>query len=191
MSEDWSKLLDVDPLADGGACLDFAIPLAEFPRLRPQLARADGAVTGRVGFDRERGLPIARVRAEGVLALTCQRCLAPCELPVRSEGCAALVADAVEADRAPAELETILAPGHRISLRDLVEEEMLLALPLVPRHAHDDCAEAAQAPEQTGAREPIAQGVIRATGRAPLGAQAPEEERHRPFERLSELLKRT
>src|SRR5215469_15147009 len=138
MSEDWSKLRDVDLLADGRVRLDFEIPLAELPRLRAHLARAEGSVAGHVTFERERGLPIAEVAVACRAALTCQRCLEPFELPVRSEGRVALVADDGEADRA-AELETIHAPGHRIALRDLVEEELLLAMPIVPRHAPAEC----------------------------------------------------
>jgi uncharacterized protein len=184
MSEDWSKLRDIDPLADGRARIDFAIPIAEFPRLRPQLARAEGIVTGHARFDRERGLPVADVQVEGRLALTCQRCLEPFDHPVQSSGRVALVASAAEADRASADLETILAPDRRITLRDLVEEELLLLLPIVPRHAGEACAEATAA-------APGAEARAGAQPRdADLREPGEEADRHRPFERLNELLKR-
>ena len=47
----------------------------------------------------------------------------------------ALIAAESEADRVPQEFETVLAPENRIRVRDLVEEELLLSLPLVPLHA--------------------------------------------------------
>ena len=184
MSEDWSKLRDVDLLADGRVRLDFEIPLAELPRLRAHLARAEGSVGGHVTFERERGLPIAEVAVACRAALTCQRCLEPFELPVQSEGRAVLVADDREADRAPAELETIHAPGHRIALRDLVEEELLLALPIVPRHAAAECGPERSADGKSGS----AGSQNRSSG----GEGGPDEpdEKHRPFERLNELFKR-
>lgn len=160
MSEDWSKPRDIDPLADGRVSIDFAIAIADFPRLRPQLARADGRVTGRVRFGREQGMPVADVEVSAQAELTCQRCLAPLVWPVQSSGRVVLVADATEAERAPEGLEPLFAPDHRISVRDLAEEELLLALPIVPLHAASTCA----------------------------GSGSAGEARHRPFERLNELL---
>jgi uncharacterized protein len=163
MSEGWSKLLDIGPLADGRADIDFAIPLKEFPRVLPLLAGPDGEARGRVHFAREGPIAVAAVTVAADVLLLCQRCLSPLKWRVDSSGRAALVATHVEAARVPETLETVLAPEHRISLRDLVEEELLLALPLVPRHEDNECA---------GDR---------------AGAQS---ETHRPFGQLSELFKR-
>ncbi len=171
MSDDWSELRDVDPLTDGRVRIDFALAIADLPRLRSQLASAEGQVTGRVRFGRDRGVAVADVEISARAELICQRCLAPFACPVECGGRVAMVADAEEADRVPEGLETILAPGHRISVRDLVEEELLLALPIVPLHAGASCP---------------APGQMRIAGR---GA-SPGEERHRPFERLDELFKR-
>ncbi|MGC1460138.1 MAG: YceD family protein [Steroidobacteraceae bacterium] len=162
MSEGWSKLLDVGPLADGRAHIDFSIPLKEFPRVLPLLAASEGEARGRVDFSREDKIAVAQVTIAAEVTLLCQRCLAPLKWPVNSVGRAALVATAAEGERVPEQLETVLAPEHRISTRDLVEEELLLALPLVPRHEDDGCA----------------------------GDRAAAEEVHRPFAQLSELFKR-
>lgn len=170
MSEGWSKLLDIDPLADGQADIDFAIPLAEFPRLSPQLADKNGEIRGHVRFAREIGIPVADVELNGELTLECQRCFGHLSFPVKSRERVAMVAGAEEADRVPTGRETILAPEHRISIRELVEEELLLALPLVPLHEPEECA-AAPAEETPVQDEP-----------------APDVQR--PFERLGELLKR-
>jgi len=193
MSEDWSKLRDIDLLADGRVRLDFEIPLAELPRLRAHLARAEGSVAGHASFGRERGLPVADVAVACRAALLCQRCLEPLELPLESEGRVALVADGEEADRAGAELETIHAPGHRLALRELVEEELLLALPIVPRHAAAECgaSRSADAPRSADARYGGAAGP--GTPKRDAGAAGEPEgpdEKHRPFERLSELFNR-
>ncbi len=61
MSEGWSKLLDIGPLADGRAEIDFSIPLKEFPRVLPLLAAPDGEARGRVDFSREGRIAVAEV----------------------------------------------------------------------------------------------------------------------------------
>jgi len=167
MSEDWSKPREIDPLADGQVVIDFAIPLAEFPRLRTQLARDQGSARGRIQFHRMANAPVADVSVSAEGMLICQRCMGPLQWSMSGGGSVAMVADAVEADRAPAGLETILAPGHRVSVRDLVEEELLLSLPIAPLHESDDASGCGVTDEKT-----------------------PAEERNRPFAQLGKLLKR-
>jgi uncharacterized protein len=99
----------------------------------------------------------------------CQRCLKPMRHAVTGHARIALVVSEAEADRVPPEFEPVHAPAGRIRLRDLVEEEVLLGLPLVP--LHDDQRECAPA--------------------APLAPEADiANSMQTPFERLSELLKR-
>lgn len=172
MSEGWSKLLDIGPLADGRAEIDFSIPLNEFPRVLPSLAAPDGAAVGRVDFAREGRNAVAEVMVAADVALTCQRCLSPVVLRVEGNGRAALVATPEEADRVPETLEAVLAPEYRISIRDLVEEELLLALPLVPRHADNECAGGGAGTQEQGS------------------AEESVGDTHRPFGQLGELFKR-
>ena len=173
MSQAWSKLLDVGPLADDGVELDFSIPLKEFPRVLPLLAAPQGEAVGHVGFSREGRLAVAEVRVSAQVSLTCQRCLGPMTCRVEASGRAALVATPAEAERVPEPLETTLAADYRISLRDLVEEELLLALPLVPRHEDDECVG-----DRAGAQA------------VPAAAAARTAETHKPFGQLGELFKR-
>jgi uncharacterized protein len=170
MLDGWSKLHDVDSWADARTRVDFAIPLKDFPRLVPQLADTTGDVRGHVQFGRQDGFAVADVVVEATIHLTCQRCLASLDWPVHSRGRVAMVAEGVEADGMPAGLETILAPERRISVRDLVEEEVLLALPVVPLHDASECVDVAPA--------------------APAPSDTGQHERQRPFERLGELFKR-
>ncbi len=169
MSQDWSRRRDIDLLADEQARIDFVIPLAELPRLRSQLRAAEGSASGHVSFERVQGVPVAEIAVSARVPLTCQRCLASVDYLLEGSDRVAMVADDAEAERAPAGLETTLAPDHRISARDLAEEELLLALPIVPLHDDPNCAgEAGSHPGD------------------PLGG----EQRQRPFERLDELFKR-
>jgi uncharacterized protein len=105
-----------------------------------------------------------QLKADVRLALCCQRCLAPVEETVALDRSLRFVADEQQAAALDAELEDdVLALERVLDLRELVEDELLLALPLVPRHA--------QCPE------PL-----------PLGDdQEPADERSNPFAVLAGL----
>jgi uncharacterized protein len=178
MMPDWSHSVDVDRLADARASHDFAYPLSELPRLREQLLELQGAATGHVEFRRERGLPIASLQVSATLALQCQRCLQSVTLPVRGSVQVALVDDLAAADAVPEGTESVLINSGRALLRDLVEEELLLGLPLVPRHADTHCA------------EPGFLGSTAAADDAATDEPLPPETTQTPFAELGELLKR-
>jgi uncharacterized protein len=160
--------LEVDRLADGGFDVDFEIPLAELPALRSARAGVAGSVSGRAHFAREQGVAVAELSLQGSATLECQRCLRPMELPLETVTRVALVASVAEAARLPADLEPVLAAEGRISIGQLVTEELLLSLPIVPLHqAEGECpsAEAGRAEQRSS-------------------------EVQRPFAHLAELLKR-
>jgi uncharacterized protein len=172
MSEPWSQQLDVDRLADRQADVAFEIPLSRLPRVQAKIAGAQGTVRGVAHFRREAGFRVAEIEMEGEAKLVCQRCLAPMTWPLDGESRVAIVAAESDADRVPQEFETAHAPDDRIRVADLVEEELLLTLPLVP--LHEDAAECTEQDEVP----------------APEVEAAPVQETQKPFERLGELLKR-
>jgi uncharacterized protein len=170
MSAAWSQLHDIDRLADGQIGLDFAIPLTAFARLPPQPVGTGEVLSGHAQFRREGSVAVAELAAQGAVHLVCQRCMKPMRFGIDSHARIALVASEPEADRVPPEFEPMHAPEGRIRLKDLVEEEVLVTLPIVPLHEDlRDCTPAAQAAE------------------TPAESESPMQ---KPFERLGELLKR-
>ena len=161
----WSQPLDVDRLADSAADVDFAVPLAELAGLRSLRAGVGGSVRGRAHFAREQDMPVADLTFSGTVGLECQRCMKPMRLPFDTATKVALIASEAEAGRVSGDLEPVLAGGGRISIGELITEELSLMLPIVPLHV--DSRECASGP-----------------GAEPAG------ETHRPFARLGELLKR-
>ena len=177
MSEPWSQLSDVDRLADGQADVAFEIPLSQLPRLQAQLAGSGGQVSGVAHFRREAGFRVAELEMSGAATLVCQRCLEPVEWPVEGTSRVALIALESDADRVPQEFETVHAPENRIRVRDLVEEELLLTLPIVPLHEDTSCADQKWSSLESNV-EPDAE------------PDAPAPDTQRPFAQLGELLKR-
>ncbi len=164
--------LDVDRLSAAEADVDFVVPLGELPRLRAQLAQVAGEVHGRVHFRRQAGIAVAELALSGTARLVCQRCLEEMDLTIEAEAQVGLIVAEADASRVPEELEPVLAPEGRISVGELVEEELLLTLPIVPLHADAGDGSCVIAPE------------------APLATDGREEETQRPFAQLAELLKR-
>ncbi|MET0382673.1 MAG: DUF177 domain-containing protein [Burkholderiaceae bacterium] len=74
--------------------------------------------------------------ADADVVLQCQRCLSPLDETVRVDRRFRFVDDEATAAALDDEMEDdALALSPTLDLRELVEDEMLLALPLVPRHA--------------------------------------------------------
>jgi len=136
---------DVRAFALADARLAAQEPLALFGRLLAELPVGVGAegrtVDWQVQGERRPGLRGGEpaiwlhLKVQGVLPLTCQRCLAPVDTPLIVDRWFRFVADE---DTAAAEdedsEEDVLALEPRPSLRELIEDELLMELPLVPMH---------------------------------------------------------
>lgn len=142
------RRLDVAAFARAGAELAGTWPLAEMPRLlQDTLPPPDGAATVAWAV-RGSSKPVAggepelrlHLHAGTTLRMCCQRCLQPVTVVldvrpslrfVRGESQAEALDEAGDED--------VLALTAALDLRQLVEDELILALPLVPRH--ETCAE--------------------------------------------------
>jgi uncharacterized protein len=202
MPADWSRPVDVDRLADAGEVREFDVDLAEFPRLEDQLARHGARARGSLSVARERGVPVVEVAVEADIPLVCQRCLGVVEWPVESTARVAIVKDLAAADRLDAELDPFIAADGRLALRDLAEEQLLLALPLVPRHEDDaqcDAAGVAALAEEAATARRQAEETQRAAaaqdrgreGAAGASGESDAPVTQKPFAELGELLKRS
>lgn len=75
------------------------------------------------------------LRASAVLPLTCQRCLAPVDVPLAVQRSFRFVSDENTAAAQDDESEEdVLALSRSFDLVELVEDELLMEVPLSPRH---------------------------------------------------------
>ena len=145
---DWA-IAELPRLADSECPIDAGSPIkakADAPKLPPRSAsdltrrvrwRAVGS-TRPVGGEEQIWL---HLEADADVILQCQRCLLPLDDAVHVDRHFRFVADEDTAAALDDETEDeVLALPRTLNLRDLVEDEMLLALPLVPRH--EVCPEA-------------------------------------------------
>lgn len=141
--------LDVAAFAEAGGRLEGDWPLSGLERLAESAAaEAPPGDVDRVHWSARgearpvRGGPAQvwlHLAATAQVALQCQRCLQPVTVALAAERDFQFVhgEDAAAALDAESE-DDVLALTRALDLKELVEDELLLNLPLVPRHA--DCA---------------------------------------------------
>ena len=160
MSRPLPELADPIRLCAGGSEFSGTLALAEFDRLRQALASDAGEVTFTVEFARdERGINTVHGTLDTTLNLLCERCARPFDLPVHADWQLAAVSSLAEADRLPEDYEPLLVGEELTRLRDVIEDEVLLALPLVPKHPEsEDCKPVATRDEgkESGQDSPFA-----------------------------------
>ena len=133
-------MIDGFEFASAGATQQGTWAVAEFPRLRDLLASDAGEVTYEIaGVQDGRGRPSLRLKVRGTLQLRCQRCLEPMAFPVDTDETLVLAATLAEihAEPASASAPDRVVAGKEMALRELIEDELILAVPYAPRH--EDC----------------------------------------------------
>lgn len=137
----------IDPLqlAGKGELLSGDLELAGMRRLAPSLHTTEGAVevTLEFGVDPER-IPYLQGHIRGKLILTCQRCMQVMDFPVDLDMTLGLVNSPAEADTLPDHYEPLMVRSEPVALSDIIEDELLLCLPLVPKHPESQCLASAQ-----------------------------------------------
>lgn len=167
--------VDVGLLSASQTTTSADYPLSRFERLRESLARHEGAAQVEFRFhavnDGAQEFPALEGHVRARPWLVCQRCLSPFAWRLESSFRVAFTATDEQAARVPIEYEGVVAPGGRVSLAELVEDELLLALPLVPMHETPE--ECHAPPEEAAPGEDVVRDEVR-----------------RPFARLRDLLDR-
>ena len=138
-----SPFMSQQPVIDGfefasaGATQQGSWPVRDFPRLRDVLASHAGEVAYELqGASDERGRPALHIAVHGTLQLCCQRCLESLAFEVDSDQTLVLAAsvDEIHAEPADAHSPDRVVAGREMPVRDLIEDELILALPYAPRH---------------------------------------------------------
>jgi uncharacterized protein len=87
----------------------------------------------------EQGRKAVNIRASGSVKVICQRCLSSMPLKLECDTILCIVWSEEEADVLPKNLEAWIVPEKKGNLIDLVEDELLLALPFIAYHKKEEC----------------------------------------------------
>lgn len=168
MSTPPDRPLDALGLARAGALIEHEFPIAGFARLRDSLAESTGTARARMQFGLVGQLPVVELVLDADIVMSCQRCLGAVRQKLASVS--RLVFAPEDTPELPGDYEAIGGDPRKLDFAALVEDEMLLGLPLIPRHETDeDCT-------------PVGSGLM-AAGESQAG------EMRRPFAGLKDLLK--
>ena len=136
MFDQWQQPLDVRALIRQGITLKGEVQVAELPRLQGVVLR-DAPIRFGLSFGKnDEGLAVVTGQVQGTVEMTCQRCLEAVAIELDAEVGLGVVDSEEEAKRLPPELDPLILGEEPVRLVDLIEDEILLALPVVPMHAH-------------------------------------------------------
>ena len=140
MSHRLPEYADPWRLASQGAQFSGVVALADLPRLRGALLEPAGDTRFTLEFYRDQRKR-ARIRGQvkADLLLECQRCLSGVTLAVDTTLDLAVIEVPEEAERLPDGVDPVWVEEGTLRLLDLVEDELLLAIPQVPRHQDGLC----------------------------------------------------
>ena len=119
-----------------------SVPVSALKRLEDLVYDSSGTLSYRIrGRHDERNRPFLELAIAGGLHLQCQRCLGLLEYPVDFSNSLLVVPPGVTPDldlEDPEAPDTIEA-SEELDVAALVEDEVLLSLPLAPRHPEGAC----------------------------------------------------
>lgn len=133
----------IDPiqLAERAARLSGTLALAGMPRLAESCADRQGSIDIELHFERSGDAKVyaAHGSVRAAVKVTCQRCLEPMTLSlvVRPQWLFVRAGDGRETP--PDEEAEVIEVDRPVVLSELVEDELLLAMPMIPMHRLEEC----------------------------------------------------
>jgi DUF177 domain-containing protein len=127
--------LDLYAAAEAGRALRGPMKLARLERALPLLASHEGELEVLLELGRdEDGTHYLAGSVQGRLVLQCQRCLEPMDYPLEVAFLLGLVHGEEQMQRLTDRYEPLLITGEPTNLAEVITDEVLLALPIVPLH---------------------------------------------------------
>lgn len=190
MTEFVPKFIDPLSLIKQQADRQGTTPIALLPRLCESLTAPDGEVRWQLHFRRQGNVAAITGSVTTELILQCQCCLERLIWPVEAPINLGVVTSLDEANLLPEPFEPLLLDTEtQISLLDIVEDEVILALPIIPRHPQV-CQ--AMPPPPDNIRQHPASNARRPVQRAEPGIaeqETDDPDGEHPFGVLAALLK--
>lgn len=134
----------VDPyrFAEQSLHLDGAVKIVDMHRLnasRPFISDDERALVNlHFGVD-EQGMTYLKGHVDANLSLQCQRCLEPFKYEIISDFTLGIIKSMEEEKALPDLYEPAMVHEGQLALRELIEDELILNLPIIPRHEPDQC----------------------------------------------------
>lgn len=133
MSNTLPDRVDVARQVQARRVFEGVLPLAAMRRLCGSLASSAGEVRYSVAFGKDGlGISCLDLRVEAGLPLVCQRTLEEFVYPVRIDQRLGVIAEEADEAALPEGCEPLLSADGQLAIADVIEDELILALPVVP-----------------------------------------------------------
>ncbi|MBT7308058.1 MAG: hypothetical protein HN842_07560 [Gammaproteobacteria bacterium] len=133
----------ISPLAFAqlGKHIQHTFSIEAFERAATMLVNDQGEVTVTLHFSRdELDIPTLSGTLSATVALGCQRCMKPMEVNIESSIHMALIRSEDEERTLPESYEPLLVDEKAFSLLTFIEDELILAIPVVANHPESHCS---------------------------------------------------
>ena len=128
-------------LAQQEAAFSGRLPIRELKRLGEAITGDSGEIEYSLKFGRDSGgIHCIIGHLKTTVDMQCQRCMEIMSLTLQGDIQLGIVQGEEEARRLPPAYEPLLVEQASLRLADLIEDEALLLLPLVPMHEDVGCA---------------------------------------------------
>lgn len=140
MSAFWFQMTDFARLAGEGFAIDTSLSVDELPRVAEAVLSGSGPFHVQFGFEAaQKGIVLADGQISGQLKLRCERCLDELTVDVESHPRLALLKKAQLKEQVAEGYEPLVFADGEVRIADLIEDEILLTLPIAAKHVNDDC----------------------------------------------------
>lgn len=173
MSREYPDWISPGRAAEGKRVFSGTIPVVRMKRLAGLLVNAQGEASFEAAFstDIDKRV-IIDLRVEAALPLVCQASLEVYDEQVKRHSVLAVIDDESGQSELPEDYEPVQTENGRLAIAGLVEDELLLGLPQIPR------------------KPGLVKVEYSTGGEAPESVPPQEEVRENPFAALQEMLKR-
>ncbi|MCX2973115.1 hypothetical protein EYC87_05880 [Halieaceae bacterium IMCC8485] len=140
LTEPLPNTLDVRKAAARGVSISGALKPVDLPRFMALLANDTGEIMAGLAFSRdEENRAVVAVEFEAKISVICQRCLQAMPLSMTGDNSLGVVLTDEQAKHLPRHLDALIVPEESCNLWELVEDELILALPPFSYHDTEDC----------------------------------------------------
>ena len=139
----YPKTVDPVACAAAGRVFEITLPQSHLTRLQDLVVALQGEVCARLAFSKDQqGQVVLEMRLETQVEITCQRCQQPLTQLVKSETTLVPVYNDVAAKNVGSGYEAIIVDDQgELDILNIIEDELILCLPLLPRHKSGPCVE--------------------------------------------------
>ena len=127
------EFCDLFQLADKTATMSGSWPISKFPRLVEMLSSDNGEVVIDLEFGKSAHTRFLRGTVTADVEMQCQRCLDSTAVSLKSEFNLALVELEEHIARVPEQYDALITEGRHF-LPDVIEDELILVVPIVASH---------------------------------------------------------